>query len=221
MLDDQHGIAKIAQLLERAKQAVIVAGVQTDGGFIEYIEHATQTRTNLRGQANALSFAAGKRRGGTIEAEVIQADGEQKIEALGDFSEWPGSDFFLAVGQLREDFVHGGARLRKREPGEVRYRQAAKFHSQRTWAQAFAVTHGALRGGHVARHPLAVGVGAGFFKIVFEKFEDALEMETLFAARFLAVGGGFVFGGAAVGRGISIDQHVLNSRWKFFERRGQ
>src|SRR3984893_514683 len=43
MLDNQDGIAKIAQLLERAKQAGIVAGVQTDGRFIEYIKYAAQT----------------------------------------------------------------------------------------------------------------------------------------------------------------------------------
>ena len=48
------------KLLERAT-AVVVARVQSDGRFIQNIEHAAQPRADLCGQANALRFAAGKR----------------------------------------------------------------------------------------------------------------------------------------------------------------
>jgi hypothetical protein len=49
------------------------------------------------------------------------------------------------------------------------------------------MTDRALRGRHVPGHPLAIGVGIGFFKIVFKKFKNTLEMEAFFAARFFAV----------------------------------
>ena len=96
VLDDEHGVAEIAQVFERAEQAVVVARVQADGGLVENIEHAAKARADLRGQANALGFAAGKRGGGAIEAEIAEADGEQEIEALGDFFQRTSGDLFLA-----------------------------------------------------------------------------------------------------------------------------
>ena len=87
VLDDEHGVAEIAKLFERAEQAIVISRVQADGRLVQNVEHAAQARTDLRGQANALRFAAGKRGGGAIQAEIAEADGEQKIEPLGDFFE--------------------------------------------------------------------------------------------------------------------------------------
>ena len=87
VLDDEDGVAEIAQMLERAEQARIVAGMQTDGWFVENVENAAKARADLRGEADALRFAAGKSGGGAVQAEIAEADGQQKIEALGDFFE--------------------------------------------------------------------------------------------------------------------------------------
>jgi hypothetical protein len=38
----------------------------------------------LRGQADALGLAAGECGGGTVEAEIAEAYGEEEIETLGD-----------------------------------------------------------------------------------------------------------------------------------------
>jgi hypothetical protein len=54
MLDHQHGIALIAQVLQRGQQPVIVALVQPDRGFVQHIEHAGQPRADLAGQPDAL-----------------------------------------------------------------------------------------------------------------------------------------------------------------------
>ena len=86
VLDDEHGVAQIAQLFERGEQAAVVARVQADGRLVEHVKDAAQARADLRREANALRFAAGKRGGGAIQAEIAEAHGEQKIEALGDFS---------------------------------------------------------------------------------------------------------------------------------------
>ena len=42
VLDDKHSVAHIAQSRERIEQAVIVARVKADRGFVENIEHAAQ-----------------------------------------------------------------------------------------------------------------------------------------------------------------------------------
>ena len=45
-------------MFEGVDQAVVVALVQADAGFVQHIHHASQTRTNLRGQAYALRLSA-------------------------------------------------------------------------------------------------------------------------------------------------------------------
>ena len=85
VLDDDHGVADVAQARERAEQALVVALVQADRGFVEHVHHADQARADLRGQADALRFAAGQRVGLAFEGEVIEADVDQEAQALADF----------------------------------------------------------------------------------------------------------------------------------------
>src|SRR6266849_9117370 len=110
VLDDEHGVAEIAKLLEGAEQASVVAGVQADGGLVEDVEDAAEARADLGGEADALGFAAGERGGGTAEAEIAEAYGEKEVEALGNFFERAAGDFALAGGELGKNFVDGGAR---------------------------------------------------------------------------------------------------------------
>ena len=42
MLDDQHGVAEIAQAAQRLEQHVVVALVEADAGLVEDVEHARQ-----------------------------------------------------------------------------------------------------------------------------------------------------------------------------------
>ena len=58
MLDHEDRIAEIAQMFQRDEQPRIVALVQADGRLVEHIEHAGQPRADLRGQPDALAFAA-------------------------------------------------------------------------------------------------------------------------------------------------------------------
>jgi hypothetical protein len=43
---------------QRADQAVVVALVQADAGFVQHVHHAGQARADLAGQADALRLAA-------------------------------------------------------------------------------------------------------------------------------------------------------------------
>ena len=67
VLDDQHGVAQIAQFLQRLNQPVVIALVKADGRLIEDIEHTAQPRADLRGQADALALAAGERIGVAVQ----------------------------------------------------------------------------------------------------------------------------------------------------------
>ena len=75
----------------------------------------------------------------------------------------------------RKNLVHGGTRRGQRKAGEICNRPSGEFHRQRFGAQPLAVAHVAKRRRHVLRHPLAIRVGTGLFKIALEKFQNALK----------------------------------------------
>ena len=58
VLDDEHGVAEIAQAVQRADQALVVALVQADGRLVEHVHHARQLAAELRREADALRLAA-------------------------------------------------------------------------------------------------------------------------------------------------------------------
>src|SRR3546814_16649668 len=58
VLDDDHGVAEIAQPEQRLQQALVVALVQADARLVEHVHHAAQTGADLRRQADAPRFPA-------------------------------------------------------------------------------------------------------------------------------------------------------------------
>ena len=87
VLDDDDGVAEVAQVLQRFEQAGIVALVEADRRLVEHVEHAGQARADLRGEADALALAAGQRAGGAGERQVVEADIDQELQALADLLE--------------------------------------------------------------------------------------------------------------------------------------
>ncbi|MNN52649.1 hypothetical protein D3C81_1673610 [compost metagenome] len=79
VLDHDHGVTQIAQVVQGGEQAVVVALMKTDGRLIKDIHHPDQPRTNLAGKADPLRFAAGQGVGTAIQGEVIQANVDQKL----------------------------------------------------------------------------------------------------------------------------------------------
>src|SRR3546814_13017033 len=51
VLDDDHGVAEIAQPEQRLQQALVVALVQADARLVEHVHHADQTGADLRREA--------------------------------------------------------------------------------------------------------------------------------------------------------------------------
>src|SRR5579859_5949833 len=74
MLDDDDGIADVAQPFERGNHLEVVARVQANTRFVQHIEHSHQTRTDLCREPQALRFAARDGRGLAVQAEVVKPD---------------------------------------------------------------------------------------------------------------------------------------------------
>jgi len=66
VLDDDHRVAEVAQALERRDEAPIVALVQSDGRFVEHVEHANEVAADLAGQSDALRLASRERGRGPL-----------------------------------------------------------------------------------------------------------------------------------------------------------
>ena len=85
VLDHDDGVAEIAQVDQRVEQALIVALMQSDGGLIEDVHHADETRADLAREANALRLAAGKGVGAAIEREIAETHVREESEPVADF----------------------------------------------------------------------------------------------------------------------------------------
>ncbi len=97
VLDDDHGVAEIAQSLQRFQQPRIVALVQADRGLVEHIEHAREPRADLRGEPDALALAARERARGARQRQVIEPDVDQERQPLADFLEHAAGDFVVLL----------------------------------------------------------------------------------------------------------------------------
>jgi hypothetical protein len=60
VLDDDEGVAEVAQPDQRLDEPPVVALVQPDARLVEHVEHADQARADLGGQPDPLRLAAGE-----------------------------------------------------------------------------------------------------------------------------------------------------------------
>ena len=99
VLDDDDGVADVAQVLERAEQALVVALMQADRGLVEHVEHAGEAGADLRGQPDALALAARQRAGGAGKRQVVEPDIDEEVQPLADLLEDADGDLVLLLGQ--------------------------------------------------------------------------------------------------------------------------
>ena len=100
VFDHEHGVAEVAQALERGQQAVVVALVQPDAGLVEDIQDADEPGADLGGQPDALGLAAAERAALTVQREIAEADVFQKPEPRADFLDDLVRYFFLEFREL-------------------------------------------------------------------------------------------------------------------------
>ena len=100
VLDDDDGVAEVAEPLERPDQPVVVALVQADRRLVEDVEDADELRADLGREPEPLRLAARERRRGAVELEVADADVVEERQPLADLLDDPGADQLLGRGQL-------------------------------------------------------------------------------------------------------------------------
>src|SRR2546421_2428657 len=72
VLHHEHGVAEVAQLLERLEQARVVALMQPDRGFVEDVQHADEPAADLGGEPDALGLATRERVGRPPQGQVLE-----------------------------------------------------------------------------------------------------------------------------------------------------
>ena len=162
VLDDDDGVADVAEVPERGEQARVVALVEADGRLVQHVEHAGEAGADLRGEADALALAAGQRAGGAGEREVIEPDIDQEIQPLADLLQDADGDLVLLLGQRLGQVGEPGHRLADGEVGDLGDVERVELDRQRLGLQPLAVAGRAGLGRLVAldllAHPLRVGL---------------------------------------------------------------
>jgi hypothetical protein len=101
VLDDDHRVAEVAQLLERADQPGVVALVQPDRGLVQHVHDAGQPRADLAGEADALRLAPGERFRRALERQVVEPDVDQELQPRRDLAHDALGDLLLGAFQLQ------------------------------------------------------------------------------------------------------------------------
>ena len=171
--DGDLPVDQVAQVAQGLQEAVVVALMEADAGFIEDIEHADETGADLGGEADALGLAAGEGGAGAVEGEVGQADGLEKAE--------PGTDLLDQVapdpGLFRRErqAVQEGEGLVDGQGAEVVDGQVREGHGQGLGFEAGAVAIRAGLGDHDGAQSFAHQLAIGFLKAALQERNDALE----------------------------------------------
>ncbi len=116
--------------------------MQADGRLIQHVGHSHQAGAELRGQADALRFPAGQSEHGPAQSEIIQADVDQEVEAVGQFLEKRLGYHGMTSGKAA--FTDPGQRPINGQIAEFLNIHAVHAYIQCLGPQARAVTGGAL-----------------------------------------------------------------------------
>src|SRR5919198_5639193 len=87
VLDHQNAVAHFFETPQGAQQHLVVARMKADGWLVENVADATQVRSELRREANALRLAAGKSVGTAIEGQIGESHFGEEFETLLDFAQ--------------------------------------------------------------------------------------------------------------------------------------
>ncbi len=175
VLDDDHGIAEIAQALQRFQQLLVVALVQADGGLVQHIEHAGQARADLRGETDALAFAARQRAGAARQRQIFQAHIVEEAQALADFLQDARGDLLLLLGQMLVEIAEPGVGELDRLFADLADMQAGDLDRLRFGLEAIAAAIDAGAGVLKALQLLAHPGGIGFLEAALHVGNDAFE----------------------------------------------
>ena len=176
VLDDDDGVAHVAEFFEAAEQAVVVAWVQADARLVENIEHTNESAADLTGKANALGLTAGERRRGAVERKIVQADVHQEAEPAANLLEHLASDGVLERIQLLLQLslirIEPVSQIADRHGADVGQRLAADADGACLSVQPLALAGRARDDPHVLFELQAARSGRGFLEAAQELRHD-------------------------------------------------
>src|SRR6266508_3734193 len=179
VLDDEDRVAEIAHAQERADEPRVVALMESDRRLVEDVQDAHQARADLRRESDALRLAAGERRRGAIDGEVVEADVHEEAEAradllqhlLRDLARAPAEAALLAF-ERRDPFE----RLAHGERGDVDDAAFADRDRERLGLQTPSLADRARALAHVLLDVGTDVVGRRVAILALEPREDALPL---------------------------------------------
>ncbi len=101
VLDQDQGVAQVAEPPEGVEEPGVVAGVEADRRLVEDVEDARQAAADLAGQADPLALAAGERGRPSGEAQVVEPDVDEELEPVADLADEVAGDVLLVAVELR------------------------------------------------------------------------------------------------------------------------
>ncbi len=176
MFHHNHRIADVAQILQCPDQPHVVVVMQPDAGFIEDVQHPHQLRTDLGGQADALTFAPRKTPRGTARGEVTDTHIEHELDPRPDLTNDLVCNGVLPLLQLCRQFIKphrkihqvGGSQL-----GNIFSRDA---EPERFFLQARAFAFGTGHLVHEAADPFHDAGRRRFRRLRIDEADDPLEI---------------------------------------------
>ena len=176
MLDDDDGVAQVAQFLERSDEPLVVALVETDAGFVEDVEHIDQLRAYLRGQSDALALTSRERRRRAVQCEIVKPHLEHESQARLYLLDNLGGYLLLVAVHVAGSLVEPIAQL-----GDVHARQLGDvlvpyLVRERLAVEPHAVTFGTLGSGQELVGPLLPAGAVVVLHHVAQILDDAVEL---------------------------------------------
>ena len=176
VLDDQHGVALVAQLPQDGDEPQVVARVQADRGLVEHVQRVDQRRAERGRQVDALGLPARQRRRQAIEREVVQPHIGQELEPARDLAQDLVGDRGVLVAQRERPEER--LRLADGQRGGLVDGAGADAHVAGLAAQPRA---GALRARQVAAIPAEEDAHVHLVLLPFEPGEEAADPGVLAA----------------------------------------
>ena len=110
-------VAFFAEFVQGVQQNLVVTGMQTDGGLVQYITNPLQITAQLSRQTNALRLAARQSGRTTVQGQVVQAHLFQKLQAAFDLGQQVTRNVSIASKQMQS--LHPLTYLGHRKTGNV------------------------------------------------------------------------------------------------------
>ena len=173
VLDHEHGVAEVAQPLERADQLPVVALMEPDRRLVEDVEDADQLRADLRGEPQALRLSARERLRGPIELEVADSHVVEEGEPFAYLLQDPPPDQLLGLRHL--ELVDEPERCRDRHLRERVDRPVADRDREHLRLEPRAAALGARPEAHVLLDPVALLRRVGLLVAPLEVVHEPLE----------------------------------------------